>query len=358
MTRVIALSSVLGEPVTAALVDSVRSVIADEPVRSTSRRLRRAQRHGDPGGVLRSPGGLPGRSLSTKRTARRHPGAPARHVPQPRSHLAVARPDRPRVRSRSQHRSPCDPGRERTTRARIGDQRAARANPAPRSSRADSRTPAGPTSTPHSDHPHQPSTTAKPHVLTINMPSPQPSTTPITSEPDRKMQDPTMKLTISRDSLLTGLQLAARAVSSRATLPGARRYPVHAQPVTRLTLQATDMELGLTITLHDAKVETEGASYCPVALIGDVVRSLPAGDVALALRPEERDVELTTGGARFHLRTLPTEDFPRFPELEEGSASCRRARWRRRSIALRAPPRATRCGRSSPGFSSRPREAS
>ncbi|MGH2993613.1 MAG: DNA polymerase III subunit beta, partial [Solirubrobacterales bacterium] len=48
----------------------------------------------------------------------------------------------------------------------------------------------------------------------------------------------------------------------------------------------------------------------------DVVRTLPTGDVGLALRPEERDVELTAGTARFHLRTLPPEDFPRLPEFE------------------------------------------
>ena len=34
----------------------------------------------------------------------------------------------------------------------------------------------------------------------------------------------------------------------------------------------------------------------------------------MALRSEERDVELRAGGARFHLRTLAAEDFPRFPE--------------------------------------------
>ncbi len=134
------------------------------------------------------------------------------------------------------------------------------------------------------------------------------------------MLDLAMKLTISRDSLLTGLQLAARAVSNRATLPSLGG--IHFTALSgSLTLQATDTELGLKVTLDDARVETDGSVLLPGRLIGDVVRNLPIGDVVLALRPEERDVELTTGGARFHLRTLPTEDFPRFPELEEGSAS-------------------------------------
>ena len=54
----------------------------------------------------------------------------------------------------------------------------------------------------------------------------------------------------------------------------------------------------------------------PGRLLVDVVRTLPAGNVALALRTEQCDVELTAGTAQFHLRTLPPEDFPRLPEFE------------------------------------------
>ena len=54
----------------------------------------------------------------------------------------------------------------------------------------------------------------------------------------------------------------------------------------------------------------------PGRLFADVVRSLPPGEVTLELRSEQRDVEIAAGGARFHLRTLPAEDFPRLPELE------------------------------------------
>ncbi|MGH2926200.1 MAG: DNA polymerase III subunit beta [Solirubrobacterales bacterium] len=129
-----------------------------------------------------------------------------------------------------------------------------------------------------------------------------------------------MKLTISRDSLLTGLQSTGRAVSARATLPSLGGIQFNASPE-GLTLRATDTELGLEVVLADARVETAGVVLLPGRLIGDVVRSLPPGDLELGVRPGEGDVELTTGGARFHLRTLPSEDFPRFPVLEEGSAT-------------------------------------
>ena len=80
------------------------------------------------------------------------------------------------------------------------------------------------------------------------------------------------------------------------------------------------------MTVSEVAVDGEGTLLLPGRLLGDVVRNLPDGEVSLALRAEERDVELTAGSARFHLRTLPVEDFPRLPELEgEAAKAARRA---------------------------------
>jgi DNA polymerase-3 subunit beta len=129
------------------------------------------------------------------------------------------------------------------------------------------------------------------------------------------MQDQLMKISISRDALLTAVQIVGRAISSRATLPSLGGVKLVAGNGS-LTLSATDTELGLTLTVSDLTVESEGTLLLPGRLLGDVVRNLPPGDVSLGLRPEERDVELTAGSARFHLRTLPVEDFPRLPEFD------------------------------------------
>ena len=48
----------------------------------------------------------------------------------------------------------------------------------------------------------------------------------------------------------------------------------------------------------------------------EVARSLPDGSVTLELRESERDVEITAGSSKFHLRTIPADDFPKFPETE------------------------------------------
>ncbi len=133
------------------------------------------------------------------------------------------------------------------------------------------------------------------------------------------MQDPPMKFSISRDVLLAALQVVGRAVSSRATVPSLSGVRLAAAEG-KLTLAATDTELGLTMTISEVAVEDEGTLLLPGRLLGDVVRNLPDGEVGLHLRSEERDVELTAGSARFHLRTLPVEDFPRLPSVEEETA--------------------------------------
>jgi DNA polymerase-3 subunit beta len=124
-----------------------------------------------------------------------------------------------------------------------------------------------------------------------------------------------MKLSVSRDSLNAALQLVGRAVSTRGTLPSLGGILVIAADGA-VTLRATDMELALTRTVSDARTEADGTVLLPGRLFADVVRSLPPGEVSLELRGEQRDVEIAAGGARFHLRTLPSDDFPRLPELE------------------------------------------
>jgi DNA polymerase III subunit beta len=80
----------------------------------------------------------------------------------------------------------------------------------------------------------------------------------------------------------------------------------------RLMLLATDMEVGLRVPLS-GEILQPGTAVLPARLMLEVVRSLPADTVSLELRPHEQDVELVSGSAKFHLRTLRSEDFPTLP---------------------------------------------
>jgi DNA polymerase III subunit beta len=121
-----------------------------------------------------------------------------------------------------------------------------------------------------------------------------------------------MKLSVSRDAFLARLGVAARGVSTRSsiqTLSGVRI----GEEGGALELQATDMEIGIRVKV-DAEVESAANPIVlPGRLLLDVVRSLPNDDLALEYRSQTQDVEIVSGTAKFHLRTLPTEDFPKLP---------------------------------------------
>jgi DNA polymerase III subunit beta len=120
-----------------------------------------------------------------------------------------------------------------------------------------------------------------------------------------------MKIETTRQSLLDALLVVSRAVSARAALQALSGVLISTDDGTRL--RATDMELGLEVGL-EGELDGGGSVVLPGRLLVEVARSLPDGPVSLALREAERDIELSAGSSRFHLRTLPAEDFPRFPE--------------------------------------------
>jgi DNA polymerase III subunit beta len=126
-----------------------------------------------------------------------------------------------------------------------------------------------------------------------------------------------MKLSTGRDALFTQLQTVTRAASTRSAIQALSGVQVIAR-AGAIELRATDMEIGLRVPL-EGEVVREGAAVLPARLLVDVVRALPGDGVSIELRPAEQDVEIKGGNATFHIRTLRLEDFPPFPEAEDGA---------------------------------------
>ena len=120
-----------------------------------------------------------------------------------------------------------------------------------------------------------------------------------------------MHLKLSTAPFLEELQTAARVASTRSAVQALSGVQLHAEG-DAAELRATDMEVGLRLPLS-ATVETPGDVVLPARLLLDVVRSLPGPEVSLRLRTAEQDVEITSAGATFRLRTLRNEDFPNLP---------------------------------------------
>jgi DNA polymerase-3 subunit beta len=127
-----------------------------------------------------------------------------------------------------------------------------------------------------------------------------------------------VKISLERDVLLGQLQTVSRVASTRSAIQALSGVQLAADP-SGSELRATDMDVGLRVPL-EAEVAREGGVVLPARLLLDVVRSLPADSVSLELRSAEQDVELVSGNATFHIRTLRSDDFPPFPEPEPDSA--------------------------------------
>jgi DNA polymerase-3 subunit beta len=112
-----------------------------------------------------------------------------------------------------------------------------------------------------------------------------------------------MKLSLSTSELLNQLQTVTRVASTRSAVQALSGVMISAAEGSAPELRATDMEIGLRVPLS-AEMSRPGNAVLPARLLLDVARSLPA----------EQDVELISGPATFHLRTLRAEDFPTLPE--------------------------------------------
>jgi len=128
-----------------------------------------------------------------------------------------------------------------------------------------------------------------------------------------------LKLTTKREELVAKLSVVSRAVSTRAATQSLAGILLSANDE-GVDLCATDLEMGLKTKLA-AEVDGEGSVLLPGRLLAEVSRSLGDQTVEVELRESERDVEIRSGGSNFHLRTLPSEDFPAFPELESDPLS-------------------------------------
>src|SRR5918911_474089 len=126
-----------------------------------------------------------------------------------------------------------------------------------------------------------------------------------------------MKFSTDKERLLAALGIAVRGASTRSAIQTLAGVMVRAEQGS-VELQATDMELGVRVRVA-VEAEREGAAVVPGRLLLDVVRSLPKSELSFESRSSHGDVELVSGPSRFHLRTLPADEFPRLPEVGDAS---------------------------------------
>ncbi len=127
-----------------------------------------------------------------------------------------------------------------------------------------------------------------------------------------------MELTIARDELLRGLQRTHGVADRKGSMAILKNVLIEAEPQNGLRMAATDLYLG--VSAHcEAEVAQGGAMAVSAQILLDIVKRLPAGDVALSQNGDA--AQLVCGRVRYRLSSAPGEDFPPLPNPQEATFS-------------------------------------
>lgn len=117
-----------------------------------------------------------------------------------------------------------------------------------------------------------------------------------------------MKLTINQKALTKALAAAGRVAPKNTTIPIISHVHFEAKTPNIVSIRATDLDIEITC-LTDARVEQGGAVCVPAAAFRDISNKLNDGaDIRLEL--DDARLSIKAGRSRFHLATLPANDWP------------------------------------------------
>src|SRR4051794_25155981 len=107
-----------------------------------------------------------------------------------------------------------------------------------------------------------------------------------------------MKLTISKEQIITGLQAVQNVVSARTTLPILSNVLLKAEG-NRLELSATDLDVTISSAV-EATVERPGATTLPVKRFFGIVRELASPSIELEIDAKQSCV-ITAGPSYYKI---------------------------------------------------------
>jgi len=123
-----------------------------------------------------------------------------------------------------------------------------------------------------------------------------------------------MKIKISRDELTRGLNWVQNVVEKRSTMPVLSHALFRANK-NGLEVAATNLQMVIEGHL-EAAVEKEGGVSLNAKRVHDIVRALPAGEIAIEIDENNR-AEIKGERGTFHIMGLSETEFPPLPEYKD-----------------------------------------
>lgn len=123
-----------------------------------------------------------------------------------------------------------------------------------------------------------------------------------------------MKFSIQKNSLLNGINIAIRGVSSRTTLPILQGILIKTEKDS-INLLSTDLEIGIECKIS-AKIIEKGEIVLSAKMLSDLVRKLPDEEVFIET-DENNIVNIECGSIYFTISGSDYNEFPDLPEIKE-----------------------------------------
>ena len=120
-----------------------------------------------------------------------------------------------------------------------------------------------------------------------------------------------MIVTCPRDSLLSACQIVGIAVPARTTMPVYQNLKAIATD-DRLTLMATDLEVGIRYELRGPAVEEPGEAILPVSRLTSILRETP--DNEIRMDADDRRTRVNTSVSEYE---MPAEDPASFADIAD-----------------------------------------
>lgn len=128
-----------------------------------------------------------------------------------------------------------------------------------------------------------------------------------------------LKALTPRKDLLEAVQTVGHAVSGRSSLPILSHIIIKTED-NGLRLIATDLELGISCRIANAKIQEAGALTAPAKTLTEVLANLPdKADVAVSV-DRSHTVHVKSEKSDYKILGLPAEEYPNLPEVTDSVA--------------------------------------
>lgn len=126
-----------------------------------------------------------------------------------------------------------------------------------------------------------------------------------------------IKLSVTKDKILAGLQCVQNVVGSRTTLPILSNVLLQADKQ-GICLTTTDLDVGVRCRV-EAEVSKPGATTLPARKLFSILKEVPATEIEIDV-DDKNSAALRCGSSFYKIMGLPDEEFPRFPQADNGKS--------------------------------------